>query len=72
MDHIAFAQLPFLVKLSSLATLFLGWVGFAELIIDRHHLDRFLPYYRVGNVCPYDFAVIATLVVVWIVQHRRS
>ena len=71
MDSISFAQLPFLAKFSSLATLFLGWVAFAELIIDRHHFDRFLPFYRVGNLCPYDIAVVGALVVSWIVIHRQ-
>jgi hypothetical protein len=72
MDAVRFAQLPFLVKFSSLATLFLGWVAFAEIIIDRHHLDHFLPFYRVGNFCPYDGAVIAALVGTWFVLHRQS
>ncbi len=44
MDSIEFRHLPFLVKFTSLATLFLGWVAFAEIIIDRHGLDRFLPF----------------------------
>ncbi len=70
MDIIEFRHLPFLVKFASLATLFLGWVAFAEIIIDRHGLDRVLPFYRLGNFCPYDVAVIAALVAVWFVLHR--
>jgi hypothetical protein len=72
MVPIRFAQLPFLIKFSSLATLFLGWVAFAEIIIDRQDLDRFLPFYRVGNFCPYDVAVIAVLVGAWSILHRQS
>jgi hypothetical protein len=72
MDQIRFAHLPFLTKFSSVLTLFLSWVAFAELIIDRHHLDHFLPFYRVGNLCPYDLVVIAALVGVWFMLHRQS
>ncbi len=57
MQKIAFAALPGLVQFASLATIFVGWVLFAELIIDRHGLDRFLPFYRVGNLCSHDFGV---------------
>ena len=69
MDTAEFSQLPWLVKFSTLLSLFLAWVAFAELIIDRHGLDKYLPFYRVGNLCPYDVAVIAALVAVWIVLH---
>jgi hypothetical protein len=72
MEPISFAQLPLIIRLASLLTLFLGWVCFAEFVIDRHGLDRFLPFYRVGNLCPYDAAVIAILVGVWLWLHRRG
>lgn len=70
MDTIEFGQLPFLAKFSSLLALFLAWVAFAEIIIDRHGWDKFLPYYRVGNFCPYDVAVIGLLVAIWIALRR--
>ena len=70
MDTLNFAQLPFLVKFTSLLSLFLAWVSFAEFVIDRHGLDRFLPFYRVGNICPYEFAVGALLIGIWFVLHR--
>lgn len=71
MQKVSFATLPALVQFASLATIFIGWVLFAELIIDRHGLDRFLPFYRVGNLCPYDLAVLALLLAAWIVLRRR-
>jgi hypothetical protein len=48
----------------------MAWVMFAEFVIDRHGLDEFLPYYRVGNLCPYDLAIIAIILAFWIVAHR--
>lgn len=71
MQKIAFAALPAFVQFTSLATLFIGWVLFAELIIDRHGLDRFLPFYRVGNFCPYDLAVVLLLAAAWLMLRRR-
>lgn len=71
MQKIPFAALPGLVQFTSLATLFIGWVLVAELIIDRHGLDRFLPLYRVGNLCPYDFAVVLALTGAWVLLRRR-
>ena len=70
MDAIRFRSLPLVVRISTLATWFLTWVLFAELVIDRHGLDAWLPYYRVGNFCPYDVAVIAALVLAWIRLNR--
>jgi hypothetical protein len=71
MQKLLFAHLPGLVQFTSLATVFIGWLLFAELIIDRHGYDRFLPYYRVGNLCPYDLAVVLALVVTWMLLRRR-
>ncbi len=72
MQKVTFAELPGLVQLSSMATLFIGWVLFAELVIDRHGYDRFLPLYRVANVCPYDFAVVLVLAAIWLGLRRRQ
>lgn len=70
MTQITFAQLPFLVKFSSVSVLFIGWVMIEEFIIDRHNLDRFLPLYRFGNLCIYDVTVILLLVGLWAYLHR--
>jgi hypothetical protein len=71
MQRVTFAALPGLVQFTSLATIFIGWVLIAEFVIDRHDLDRFLPLYRVGNLCPYDFAVLLLLVATWALLRRR-
>lgn len=70
MQKIAFAALPGLVQFTSLATLFIGWVLFAEFVIDRHGYDRLLPFYRVANFCPYDVAVLLLLVATWALLRR--
>jgi hypothetical protein len=72
MHKITFSALPGLVQFTSLATIFIGWVLFAELVIDRHGNDRLLPFYRVGNFCPYDLLVLFALAAAWIVLRRRG
>lgn len=71
MQRVTFAALPGLVQFTSLATIFIGWVAFAEFVIDRHGLDRFLPLYRVGDLCPYDLAVLLLLAATWVLLRRR-
>lgn len=71
MQRVTFAALPGLVQFTSLASIFIGWVLIAEFVIDRHDLDRFLPLYRVGNLCPYDLAVLLLLVATWALLRRR-
>ncbi len=71
MQKIAFAALPAFVQFTSMATMFIGWVLFAEFVIDRHGYDRFLPLYRVGNFCPYDIAVLLLLTATWALLRRR-
>ncbi len=71
MTRIHFTDLPFIVQLASVSVYFLGWVTFAELIIDRHGLDKYLPYYRLGNLCPYDIVVIVALGIMWMWLTRK-
>jgi hypothetical protein len=71
MEKVTFAARPGLVQFTTLATIFFGWVLVAEFVIDRHGLDRFLPLYRVGNLCPYDLAVLLLLAATWALLRRR-
>ena len=72
MSEIAFARLPFITKLATLLSFFLGWVMFAEFVIDRQGWDEFLPFYRVGAFCPYDLAVIAILAIWWVLNEWKT
>ncbi len=71
MQKVPFASLPGLAQFTSLATIFIGWVLFAELVIDRHGYDRFLPFYRVANLCPYDLAALLLLAAAWAMLRRN-
>ena len=62
---IDFRSLPLIVRLGAIANIFIGWVLLAEFVVDRYGLDRYLPFYRVADVCPYDLAVIAACAGAW-------
>lgn len=67
---VAFKTLPLIVRIATLATFFNCWVLFEELIVDRQGLDRFMPFYRVGDLCVWDLAVAALLVLAWWRLHK--
>ena len=69
---IRFRALPLVARIATMLALFMAWVLFAELIIDRHGLDVYLPFYRVGNFCPYDIAVLLILALSWWRLHRNA
>jgi len=71
METIGFASLPLTVRIAAMGSYFMAWVMFAEFVIDRHGLDAWLPFYRVGNVCPYELALIVILVWWWFRLSRR-
>ena len=64
-ESLKFPQLPFSAKLAIALVPFMGWVMLAEFIIDRHGLDSLLPFYRVGNFCIYDLAVLCIALGAW-------
>lgn len=72
MDQLKFRDLPTIAKVSVALTGIVTWVGFEEIIIDRQHLDVFLPLYRVGNFCVYDAVVGTTIVLATIWLGRRA
>jgi hypothetical protein len=47
--RIRFRRLPLAVRVATMGVFFLSWVPFAELVIDRYGLDRYLPLYRVAD-----------------------
>ncbi len=52
-----------------------SWVIFEELVVDRHGLWRYVPFYRVGLFCTWDvlvLAVILLLVFLGIAPLRRA
>jgi hypothetical protein len=71
MKNLRFYDLPMVVRVTSATTMILAWITFEEIVIDRYHLDRFLPFYRVGNYCVYDLAAGLLVALFWVLAHRR-
>jgi hypothetical protein len=74
MSKVPFKDLPLLVKAAVFVSFMAAWVLFEELVIDRHGLWRFLPFYKVGLFCLWD--VLALVVIgsglVWASFSRSS
>lgn len=70
MSKRSFSEMPLVVRGAAAATGFMAWVLFAELIIDRHGLDRWLPFYRLGNFCVYDAVAIILIGAVYAILMR--
>lgn len=66
MSRLAVPQLPFWVRLAPVLAVFTTWVIIAEFVIDRYGLDEYLPFYRYGDVCLYEVALIVVLAVAFI------
>lgn len=72
MNRLKFRDLPTSVKLATAVTGFSAWVLVEEFIIDRHQLDIWLPFYKVGNLCVYDLVVAAIIVGASVYWGRRT
>jgi hypothetical protein len=70
MQRIAFHQLPRWVRVAAALTLFNTWVVIAEFVIDRYGLDEHLPFYKYGDVCIWDIAVIIGIAI-WYVRASK-
>lgn len=70
MQRVAFYQLPLWVRLGACLTLLNTWVLIAEFVIDRYGLDEYLPFYRYGDICLWDIAVIIGIVVLFVRASR--
>jgi len=72
MSQTAFKTLPFITRMATMLSFYIAWVLFEELVIDRHGLDRFLPLYRVGNLCVYDLGIASVLAFTWFRLQRTT
>ncbi len=63
---------PLLVKCATALTFFNTFVLIEEFIIDRHGLGQYIPLYRIGNFCTWDFVAVAAATAFVIAWHRRD
>jgi hypothetical protein len=62
--------LPLIAKIAIAMTFINTWVLFEEIVVDRHGLWRYMPYYRVGLFCVWDAAVFAFTLLLLLVSVR--
>ena len=56
--------LPLIVKIAIAITAVNTWVIFEEVVVDRHGLWRYMPFYRVGLFCSWDASVLTIILLV--------
>ena len=61
MTKSSFRDQPLVVKAAVFVTFFNAWVLFEELVIDRHGLWPYLPFYKVGVFCVWDVLALAVI-----------
>jgi len=72
MRKIDFYELPLVSRLTTCAAMFMIWVLFAEFVIDRYGFNEFIPFYRFGNICPYEFLVLLGIGYFWYRTHKQT
>jgi hypothetical protein len=70
MQAISFRALPLPVRVMTALSMLMAWVMVAEFVIDRYEIDRFLPFYRYGDICIYDFVAAALVLAFWVLANR--
>ena len=64
-------SLPLIAKIAIAVTVINTWVLFEEIVVDRHGLWRYMPFYRVGLFCVWDAAVFAVTLLLLLLSIRR-
>ena len=71
MRRLEFRELPALAQAGIAISFLSAWVLIAEFVIDRYGLAPYLPFYRAGDVCVWDGAVLVGVLVMLFVLNRR-
>ncbi|MEM7216291.1 MAG: hypothetical protein AAF423_12175 [Pseudomonadota bacterium] len=72
MSKLAFSDLPMIVRIMTCASMFMVWVLIAEFVIDRYGFHEVIPYYRLGDVCPYELLILFGIGVFWVKAHKNT
>ncbi|HYL65103.1 MAG TPA: hypothetical protein VE077_21015 [Candidatus Methylomirabilis sp.] len=72
MNQSVLGMRPWIVKLGIGLTLLNSWILFEEIVVDRHGLWRYMPYYRVGDACVWDLGATIAIAVFLLWPFRRS
>jgi hypothetical protein len=62
--------MPLSVRIAAAISVLNSWVLIAEFVIDRYGFDGYLPFYRYGDICIWDFVILAAVVVAFVLLSR--
>jgi hypothetical protein len=70
-NRVSFKQLPLIAQVAIGVAFYDAWVLIEEVLIDRQGLWRYMPFYRVAEVCVWDLAVgLLIFVGLWRLSRR--
>jgi len=73
MGTLSFGQLPTIAKVAVGIAFYDAWWSIEEFVIDRYGLWRYMPYYRVSDLCVWDLAVALLIIVgLWRLARQRG
>jgi hypothetical protein len=73
METVTFGQLPTIAKVAVGIAFLEAWVSLEQLVIEPTGLWHYMPFYRVGGFCVYDFTIILLVVAgLWRLSRQRE
>jgi hypothetical protein len=73
MERSSFRELPRVVQIAVGLAIGLTWVFIEEHIVEPFGLYKYMPFYKVGDFCVYDFTVGLIIVgYIWYFSRARS
>jgi hypothetical protein len=60
-----------IVKIAIAMTSINTWILFEEIVVDRHGLWRYMPFYRVGLFCAWDASVLTVILLIVLLSVAR-
>ena len=73
MGTVTFGQLPMIAKMAVGIAFLEAWVSLEQLVIEPTGLWHYMPFYRVGGFCVYDFTITFLVVAgLWRLSRQRE
>jgi hypothetical protein len=73
MERLGFRELPWAVRISTGLAIGLTWVFLEEHVIEPFKWYRYMPFYKIGDFCVYDFTAGLIIVgCIWYCSRRTA
>jgi hypothetical protein len=71
MERLAFRNLPLMARIAVGLVIGLTWVSIEDHVVEPFQLYKYMPFYKVGGFCVYDFTVGLIIVgCIWYFSRR--